>query len=181
MKNSKQKGFLGSINGENFYFVTLIVLAIFILAGFMLMPYFSDSGKVTAQTGDVVGKRINPSSADNGAEVATRDMLGIAFDLRSATDFSVFADKGISDDGNSAIKGNIGVGGNGAGIKGVTFENVEGAIHDTKDVGGYDPAQTQKDLSQAYNAMKQLPCVDSCGSESEWQDIYAGCILFAIS
>ena len=96
---------------------------------------------------------------NDSGEVATRDMIGIAFDLRSATNFSVFAEKGISDDGASRVRGDVGVGSKDAKITGIASGNVEGLVRED-DVEGYDPAQTQKDMAKAYNAMRQLPCVN---------------------
>ena len=167
MKKNK-KVFPGSGRVGKFYFASLLMLGAIIAAGFFLAPDFNSSSQVAAQKSeavvadgnDVVEHRISQSTSNESAEVATRQMIGIAFDLRLASDFTVFADNGISDDGNSRVQGNIGIARENARIKGFTYGNVEGSIRETKDVGGYDPIQTQKDLNQAFSAMKQLPCME---------------------
>ncbi len=97
----------------------------------------------------------NTVSAQSGATVsrgggATHAMVARALDFRSGSNFAVFADKGISNNGSSRIKGNIGTE-RGAGIRGLNSANVDGAMD------GLDTAQAGKDLASSFSILRNLP------------------------
>jgi hypothetical protein len=96
----------------------------------------------------------NTVSAQSGATVsrgggATYEMVARGLDFRSGSNFAVFADKGISDNGSSRIKGNIGTE-RGTGIRGLNSSNVDGAMD-------LDTAQAGKDLSSSFSILRNLP------------------------
>ncbi|MDQ3132575.1 MAG: ice-binding family protein, partial [Acidobacteriota bacterium] len=105
--------------------MTLFTLAALAGVGFFVVPGTSTNGVVSAQE----------SRETAPADVATAEMLRIALDFRGATGYTVFADKGISDDGKSQIKGSKGV-----------------ASRD-----GAEGSRVRQDLSGAFNAINQLP------------------------
>jgi hypothetical protein len=96
----------------------------------------------------------NTVSAQSGATVsrgsgATYEMVARALDFRSGSNFAVFANKGISDNGSSRIKGNIGTE-RGTGIRGLNNSNVDGAMD-------LDTAQAGKDLASSFSILRNLP------------------------
>ncbi len=96
----------------------------------------------------------NTVSAQSGATVsrgsgATYEMVARALDFKSGGNFAVFADKGISDNGSSKIKGNIGTE-RGTGIRGLNSSNVDGAMN-------LDTAQAGKDLASSFSILRHLP------------------------
>ena len=150
MKKNIQKNFLQNISRKTFYLVTLFAVAAIAVMGFLLVPSFNNTGTVSAQD------RAN-------VDRATSEMLSISLDFKTATNYAVFADKGIVDAGNSKIKGNVGVAGKDAEIK-LDRASVEGNTFNSQD-GQADTARAQKDLAGAFNAINQLPCTDVADAE----------------
>ncbi len=118
---------------KTLYFMTLFAL----VAVAAMSVFFSNT--VSAQSGATV-------SRGGGA---THEMVARALDFRSGSNFAVFADKGISNNGSSRIKGNIGTE-RGAGIRGLNSANVDGAMD-------LDTAQAGKDLSSSFSILRNLP------------------------
>jgi len=125
MKMNIQKSFPRRIGTKTLYLMTLFTLAALAGVGFFVIPGTSTNGVVSAQE----SREIAP------ADVATAEMLRFALDFRGATGYTVFADKGISDDGKSQIKGSKGV-----------------ASRD-----GEEGSRVRQDLSGSFNAINQLP------------------------
>ncbi len=112
------------MNTKSLCFMTRIALVAMFAMGLLL-----STGTVSAQKG---------VRQEQAAEVATPDMISLALDLKSATELSVFAQNGVTDKGNSKIKG-----------------RVLGLTHD--DQGGMT-LKAQKDLSRSFSIISQLPC-----------------------
>ncbi len=152
MKKNIQKTFLRRINTKTFYLMTLFALVAVAVMGFLLVPTFNNTGTVSAQDRADVEQR------------ATSEMLNISLNIKTAGNFAILADRGISDTGNSKIKGNVGVAGKDAevsldraSIQGNTYINQEGQSVDT--------LRAQKDLAASFNAINQLPCTDVADAE----------------
>lgn len=131
-------------NRKTFYLVTLFALVAVAVAGFLMMP---TNGTVSAQ-----------SKADR--EIATSEMIAISLNTRSAGNFAIFADKAVSDTGNSQIKGNVGVAGKDARVN-LDSASVQGNTF----VSPEDADRAQSDLAASFNAINQLPCVEVADSE----------------
>ncbi len=149
MKKNIQKNFLQQVSRKTLYLATLFAVAAVAVAGFLLVPNFNN-GTVSAQD------RVN-------AEKATNEMLSISLDFKTATDFAILADRGISDAGNSRITGNVGVAGKDAQID-LARASVQGKSFGAQDVQ-VDMNRAQKDLAGAFNAINQLPCTDVAESD----------------
>ncbi len=92
----------------------------------------------------------NTVSAQSGATVsrgggATIEMVARALDFRSGSDFAVFADKVISDNGSSRITGNVAAVSRGVNINGFR-RNAE-----------VDTDQARMDLSSSFSILRNLP------------------------
>ena len=148
MKKNIQKNFLQQVSRKTFYLAALFAVAVAAVAGFLLVP--NNGGTASAQD------RVN-------AEKATNEMLSISLDFKTATDFAILADRGISDTGNSRIKGNVGVAGKDAEIN-LARASVEGKSFGAQDVQ-VDMNRAQKDLAGSFNAINQLPCTDVAESD----------------
>ena len=129
---------------KTFYLVTLFALVAVAVASFLMMP---TSGIVSAH-----------SKADR--EIATPEMIAVSLNTRSAGNFAIFADKAVSDTGNSQIKGNVGVAGKDGGVN-LDIASVQGNTF----VSPEDATRAQSDLAASFNAINQLPCVDVADSE----------------
>lgn len=116
-------------------------LAVFAM-GLLLIPAFNSTGTVSAQR--------------EKQELATPDMIGRALNLRTVSGYSAFAENGISDNGNSLIRGDVGVARPTAEIKGINGANVKGLIQDQN----FDSLRVQKDFSDSFSAINQLPCTE---------------------
>lgn len=142
-----RKTFLNKVGTKTFYLVTLFALAAVAAAGFLLVP--TNTNTVSAQD-NVISAR---------ATRVPHEVLTSALDFRTATDFAVFADKGISDNGGSKIGGDIGVASEGAEIKGLNRSNVKGMLR-----SGAGAASTRTDFSSSFNYINQLPCTEVADS-----------------
>ncbi len=145
MNKNTRKTFLQKISGKTFYIVTFFALVAVAAMSFLMLP---TNGTVSAQ------------KADTNVELATADMVAISMNTKSASSFAIFADKAISDEGNSQIGGSVGIASRdgkvslgSAAVKGSTFVTAE------------DASRAQSDLAASFNAFNQLPCVDVADSE----------------
>lgn len=139
------------ISTRMFYLLTLFALIAISVVGFLSLPAFNSGSTVSAQTRVKVQR-------------ATPEMLSIALDFRTATDYAVFAEKGITDAGNSKIMGDVGVSAPGAEVK-LERASVQSNTNNARDARSVDTLQAQKDLAASFNAIKQLPCVDVTDAE----------------
>ena len=130
MNKISRKSFLRRGGVKTLYFMTLFTLAALAGVGLLIVPGFNNQASVSAQE--------NAKQVAAGGEKATAEMLRIALDFRTATEYAVFAEKGISVKGKSQIKGSTGI-----------------ARHDAE-----TGARAQKDLSGAFNAISQLPATE---------------------
>ncbi len=133
---------------KTFYLLTFFALAAAVAMGFLVMPNFNNSGTVSAQ------------KAGANKQLATADMIAIATNIRSAGSFTVFADRGISDTGNSQIKGDVGVAGKGAQVS-LDRSYVQG----NTSVDPSDALRAQTDLGAAFYGLNSLPCTELADSE----------------
>ncbi len=133
---------------KTFYLVTFFALAAVIAMGFLVVPNFNSSSTVSAQKAEV------------NTEVATADMIAIATNMRSAGNFTVFADKAISDAGNSRIKGNVGVAG-----KGGQIDLSRASVDGNTSVDPSEADRAKSDLAYTFYGISQLPCTELADSE----------------
>lgn len=131
--------------------MTLFALAAIAATSFLSAPTFNGTGKVSAQ------ERAN-------VERATSEMLSISLNLKTAGNFAIFADSGISDTGSSKIRGNVGVAGKDAEVN-LYGASVQGNTYNSQDGQDVDTHRAQKDLAASFNAIKQLPCTDVADAE----------------
>jgi hypothetical protein len=110
------------MNTNTLNLMTRIALVAVFAMGLILVPAFNSTGTVSAQKGR------------NRAEVATQDMLYYALNLKSVSGDAVYADKGISDTGNSKIANGY---------------SANGAQKDSRN---------RIDLANSFSAINQLPC-----------------------
>jgi hypothetical protein len=112
------------MNTKNLYFIKHFALLALFAMGFLLVP------------------SVGTASAQKGVrrEVATTDMISRALDFRSATDLAVYAENGVSDKGNSVIKG-----------------EVLGLTRDSQDAKSIE---SRRDFGNAFSAINQLPCTE---------------------
>ncbi len=130
------------MNTKTLYFMTRAAfIAVFAIA-LILVPAFNSTGTVSAQR--------------EKQEIATPEMIGQALNLKSAAGYTVFAEDGIVDTGNSLIRGNVGVARPTAEIKGVNGGNVKGLIEEANS----DSLRVQKDAGDSFAIINQLPCTD---------------------
>ncbi len=130
------------MNTKTLYFMTRVAFAAMFVIGLILVPAFNSTGTVSAQR--------------EKQEIATPEMIGQALNLKSAAGYTVFAEDGITDTGNSLIRGNVGVARPTAEIKGVNGGNVNGLIEETNS----DSLRVQKDAGDSFAIINQLPCTD---------------------
>ncbi len=130
------------MNTKTLYFMTRVAMIVMFAIGLILVPAFNSTGTVSAQR--------------EKQEIATPEMIGQALNLKSAAGYTVFAENGITDNGNSLIRGNVGVSRPTAEIKGVNGGNVKGLIQDTNS----DSMRVQKDASDSFAIINQLPCTE---------------------
>ena len=133
---------------KTFYLMTFFAIAAMVAMSFLVVPNFNNSGTASAQKADV------------NTEVATADMIAIATNTRSAGNFIVFADKAISDTGNSRIGGNVGVAGKGGQVE-LNGASVQGNTY----VDPSDALRAKSDLANAFYGISQLPCTELADSE----------------
>ncbi len=120
---------------------TLYFVALFALVAVAAMSVFFNNTNAVSANGDTTAAR-------GGA--ATIEMVARALDFKSGTDFAVFANKAITDNGNSRVKGNVGTV-QSADVRGLNRGNVEG------NMGGSDTNQAQMDLSSSFSILRHLP------------------------
>lgn len=134
------KNFLTGLDTKAFYVTGLFALAVILAAVLLLIS--TNTNTVTA--------RDNVTSA-TGNEVPY-EVLMRALDFRTATDFAVFADKGISDKGASKVGGNVGVASEAAEIKGLSSGKAM--------LRGDEGRRSQKDLASSFSFINYLPCTE---------------------
>ncbi len=135
MEDSRKKAFRAfafPVSKTAFSVVLLAVVAAVAVAA-LIMPGTASNSVVAAQ-----------ESADvaSAPEQVTPEMLSYALNFRTASNYTVFADRGISDRGNSQIRGNSG--------------------DALRDEGG---VLAGKELSRTIDALMQLPCREVAGSD----------------
>jgi hypothetical protein len=116
-----RKNFLLRVSKKTLYITTIALLAFSALGVFLLSD---SSSTVSAQRGE------------SRAKVASSEVLAMALELGSATEYSVFADKGIVEN-NSRINGKVGV-----------AQNDEAA------------ARARKDVDKSISIVEVLPCAE---------------------
>ncbi len=129
------------MNTKTLYFIKRIAFVALFAMGFLLLP---NTGAVLAQKGDV-------------KEVATTEMISYALDLRSVTDMAVYADKAVSDKGDSAIANGYRVCWSGA----------------EKDDAN------RKDLAKSFSAINQVPCTEIADTDLSGKTFGAGVYCLA--
>lgn len=140
------------MNTKTLYSMPNTALTALFAIAVLLVPALNSSGTVSAQKGE---------RQEVSTEVATPEMIGRALDLKSASGFSAFAENGISDNGASIVKGNVGVARQGGLVKGLNGGNVKGLIQDSS----ADTLRAQKDYSTSFSAIDQLPCTEVAGGD----------------
>ncbi len=100
------------VSKKTLYVMSLLALVAATTMGYLLMPTFNSSSTALAQ-GGIKEERV------------TTEMLSRALDFRTATDFAVLAEKGITDNGSSKVGGDVGVMSPSARIKGLNRNNVK--------------------------------------------------------
>ncbi|MCU1287871.1 MAG: conserved repeat domain, partial [Acidobacteria bacterium] len=119
-----QKSFSSRTGSKTLYLMTLFTLVALTAVGFFVLP--NNTGTASASSVKSDGR-------------ATAEMLRVALDLRTATEYSVFAEQGIKEDGRSSVKG---------GNSGVASRDAE--------MG----ARVRNDLAASFNAINQLPATE---------------------
>ncbi|HSK71468.1 MAG TPA: ice-binding family protein, partial [Pyrinomonadaceae bacterium] len=114
--------------------------------------FVSEKDTVSAQT-----------EAIEASPAATADMLRYALNFRSATDFAVLAENGVS--GSARVEGNVGVLKDGASIKGIQSTGLDSE---------FDRSRARTDLMNAFSAMNQLPCTEVGDAELGGKTFAAG-------
>ncbi|MGB7070713.1 MAG: ice-binding family protein, partial [Pyrinomonadaceae bacterium] len=125
MKKNIQRPNPYPMSGRVFYLTALIAAMAIAAAGYF--TFSSDSNTVSAQ------KNV-------GREVATQEMIDFSLNLRSASNYTVFADKGVYGRGGSSIAGSVGDG--------------------LRDEAG---TTARKALANSMDAIRQLPCTELTG------------------
>ncbi len=124
-----------NISKYKVFYVSAFVLFAVMATGFYLM---TDTTTVSAQKGD----RASRGESSKG-KVARPDMLAVALNMRSATDYTVFGQKGIRGDGANSLSGKSGTGADEASLG----ENGSGL-------------KARSDLTKTFSNINQLPCED---------------------
>ena len=117
-------------------FVYLFVLTLMVAMAAVGYTFLPDAA-VSAQVSDTKG-----AIETEAPEVATQAMLDFALNLRTASSYSVYAERGITDRGSSTVRGE----------KGSALRTESGR-------------KSTKELANAIDAMKQLPCTELKGSD----------------
>src|SRR5687768_3438846 len=118
------------------YLIVLTALVAFAAAGWTFLP----ESRVAAQSGTKSGAAA--AEQLDAPEVATQAMIDFALNLRSASEYTVYAEKGIAEAGTPEIRG----------TKADALRSAEGR-------------KSTKELSNAIAAMRQLPCTEVKGSD----------------
>ena len=134
MNINETKSFLSR---RDFYLMALTAFVALIGVTFL---FVSEKDTVSAQKS--AARQMQPSS-----QAVTGDMLRYALNFRSATNFAVLAEDGIS--GSARVEGNVGVLREGALIKGISHSNLDFE---------FDRSRARTYLMNAFSAMNQLPC-----------------------
>ena len=132
------------MNRKTLYFIALIVLLAVAATGYLLIPNFNGTIRVSAQEG----------VSETQVERATTDMIYHALNFKSVGDLTVLADKGIIDHGKSRIKGNI--------------------LGLTPDAQDDKTLRVRKDFSDSFSALNQLPCEQLTDSDLTGKTYTAG-------
>ena len=148
-KANVRRTFLRRVGFRSFYLLSLTVAAFFVLAWF-LTPGVVNSGKVEASVP-------TPDAA------VTRANFDSALNFRTAHDYAVFSRRGVSDDGNTRINGDVGSLSRNA-FDGLLGGNVRGHMIDPVNTNGRDLRAADRDLGRAYTAIRQLPCSSTLDS-----------------
>ncbi|MEJ7861667.1 MAG: ice-binding family protein, partial [Pyrinomonadaceae bacterium] len=143
---NKRKTFLNKVGTKTLYLVTLFALAAVAAAGFLLVP--TSKNRVSAQD--------NVTSAP--ANQIPNEVLTAALNFGTATEFAVFAEKGIKDNGSSKFGGDVGVRSGGE-ITGLSSGNMKGMLRSDASAEG-----TFKDFKSSFNYINQLPCTEVADS-----------------
>ena len=134
IKSNVPKTLTDRVSRKLVYFFVLAALVATAAVGYTFLP---EAGTVSAQA------RETKDGADADApEVATQAMLDFALNLHSASEYAVYAQKGIVDNGGSDVRGN----------KGSALRSEAGR-------------KSTKELANAIDAMKQLPCTELKSSD----------------
>ncbi len=120
-------------------------MTLFALVAVAAMSVFFNSADTVSANGDVTASR-------GGG--ATIEMVSRALDFRTGSGITVFGGKGISNEGDSRITGNVGIA-SGANVKGLNRASVQGRM--LRQEEGFDMNQAQMDLSSSFSILRNLP------------------------
>ena len=126
---STPKSFIGRGTSAAFAIALAITFALAV-AGYTFLP----EAEVAAQIAD---SKAGATEQMETPEVATQAMIDFALNLKSASEYTVYAERGVTDRGSSEIRG----------MKGDAMRSAAGR-------------KATKELSNAIDAMRQLPCTE---------------------
>ncbi len=126
------KTFKDRVSGRVAYLFILTALVAVAAVGYTFLP----DAEVSAQ------ERGDAKAAVEAPEVATQAMINFALDLKSASNYTVYAERGVTDRGGSTVRGE----------KGDALRSEEGR-------------RSTKDLSNSIDAIRQLPCTEVRSSD----------------
>ena len=118
------------------YLIVLTALVAVAAAGWTFLP----ESRVAAQSGTKSGAAA--AEQLDAPEVATQAMIDFALNLRSASEYTVYAEKGIAEAGTPEIRG----------TKADALRSAEGR-------------KSTKELANAISALRQLPCTEVKGTD----------------
>ncbi|MEK7854753.1 MAG: ice-binding family protein, partial [Acidobacteriota bacterium] len=133
MEDSKMDEIKTNVPKTLRYLIVLTMLVAVAAVGYTFLP----EAEVSAQVGET-----KPGAESVEAEVATQAMIDFALNLKTASEYTVYAERGITEKGNSEIRG----------TKGDAMRTAEGR-------------KSTKELSNSIAALRQLPCSELKGGE----------------
>ena len=134
IKTNVPKTFTDRVSRKLGYFLVLTALVAMAAAGYTFLP----DAEVSAQERDAKAS----VEAVEAPEVATQAMLDFALNLRSASEYSVYAERGVVDKGSSTVRGTTG--------------------NALRSEAG---RKSTKELSNTIDAVRQLPCTELKSSD----------------
>ncbi len=111
------------------HLLALSLLAAVAAAGYIYLP----ESRTAAQRSEPIA---SDAAESDERETATQAMIDFALNLRSASEYSVYAEKGIVENGGSEITGSRGD-------------------------ASHSPRKIRRELADAIDAIRQLPCTDT--------------------
>src|SRR5215203_2009550 len=125
------KTFTDRVSRKFAYFFVLTAMVAAAAVGYSFLP----DAEVSAQERD-------SKTEVEATEIATQAMIDFALNLHSASEYTVYAERGITDRGSSEIRGE----------KGSALRSEAGR-------------RSTKELSNSIDAMRQLPCAELRSSD----------------